>query len=136
MGSPADVVIDPSVLVAIVLAEPDAESLLEHVRSTEGHLVMSAPGLLEAAMVVQSRQGPDATRDLQLLISGLAIQVVAVDDAVANAAVAAWRRFGKGRHPASLKFGDCLSYGLARTRGESLPFKGNDFAQTDLPAAW
>lgn len=104
MGSPADVVIDPSVLVAIVLTE--------------------------------SRQGPDATRDLQLLISGRAIQVVAVDDAVANAAVAAWRRFGKGRHPASLKFGDCLSYGLTRTRGESLPFKGNDFAQTDLPAAW
>lgn len=78
MGFPADVVIDPSVLVAIVLAESDAESLLGHVRSTEGHLVMSAPGLLEAAMVVESRQGPDATRDLQLLISGLAIQVVAL----------------------------------------------------------
>lgn len=87
-------------------------------------------------MVVEARQGPDAARDLQLLIDGLVISVVPVDDAVALSAATAWRRFGKGHHPAALNFGDCMSYGLARTRGEALAYKGNDFAQTDITAAW
>jgi len=130
------VVVDPSVLVAIVLAEPDAESLLGHLRASSEGIVLSAPGLLEATMVVESRQGLDATRDLTLLISGLGVEVVAVDEEVVVAATVAWRRFGKGRHPAGLNFGDCFSYGLAKTRGESLAYKGADFAQTDTPAAW
>lgn len=129
-------VIDPSVLVAIVLAEEDAEPLLARLRQSEEPLALSAAGWLEATIVVEARQGPDATRDLQLLIEGLAVSVVAVDEVVALSAATAWRRFGKGRHPAALNFGDCISYGLARTRGESLAYKGNDFAQTDIPAAW
>lgn len=129
-------VVDPSVLVAIVLAEPDAETLLGHLRGSSEGVALSAAGLLEATMVVEARQGLDATRDLTLLINGLDVEVVVVDQEVVAAAIVAWRRFGKGRHPASLNFGDCFSYGLAKVRGESLAFKGVDFAQTDIRAAW
>ena len=55
--------------------------------------------------------------------------------AVVGAAFAAWRRFGKGRHPAGLNLGDCFSYALARAAGAPLLFKGNDFAQTDIASA-
>jgi ribonuclease VapC len=44
-------------------------------------------------------------------------------------------RYGKGRHPAGLNFGDCASYALAKTRGRRLLFKSNDFTQTDIPRA-
>ncbi len=60
--------------------------------------------------------------------------LVAVDLEHARVAVAAWRRFGKGRHPAGLDFGDCFSYAVARLAGCPLLFKGDDFAQTDIEA--
>ncbi|MEK1944077.1 MAG: type II toxin-antitoxin system VapC family toxin, partial [Ensifer adhaerens] len=47
----------------------------------------------------------------------------------------AWRNFGKGRHPASLNFGDCFSYALAKSRNEPLLFNGDDFSRTDIEAA-
>jgi ribonuclease VapC len=47
----------------------------------------------------------------------------------------AYRQYGKGRHPASLNFGDCATYALAKSSGEALLFKGDDFARTDLTGA-
>ncbi len=131
-GSSATVV-DSSALVAVVLGEPDAESLLAVM--TTRTCVISAVSFAEAAIVVEARQGPDAARDLQLLVDAIADDVVPVDRTLAVGAVTAWRRFGKGRHPAALNFGDCFPYALAASLGAELLFKGTDFSQTDISAA-
>jgi ribonuclease VapC len=129
------VIVDSSALVAIVLGDPDAESLLDRLTSWGGPARVSAVGLVESAIVVEARQGPDATRDLELLLSGAGAEIVPVTEEHATLAIGAWRRFGKGRHPAGLNLGDCFAYAAARAFGEPLLFKGDDFAQTDLPMA-
>lgn len=126
-------IVDSSAVVAIVLGEPDAESLLARLTRAETPVRVSAANLVEASIVVEARQGSDAARDLQLLLTGLGAEVVPVTEEQAGLAVAAWRRFGKGRHPAALNLGDCFAYALARATGEPLLFKGDDFAQTDVP---
>jgi ribonuclease VapC len=127
-------VIDTSALVAIVFGEPDAETFLVAIGSADDPR-LSAVTAVEAAIVVEARQGPEATNDLNLLIREAGIEVADCDREQVAAAVAAWRRFGKGRHPASLNFGECFSYALARTSGDPLLYKGNDFSQTDIAAA-
>lgn len=124
------IAVDTSALVAVVLGEDDAERHLDALRRTPARL--SSVSLTEAAIVVEARQGPDAARDLEQLVEATIDAVVAVDATHARAAVAAWRRFGRGRHPAALNFGDCFSYALARLAGIPLLYKGNDFAQTDV----
>ena len=84
--------------------------------------------------MVEARQGPDATRDLQLLVEATIVAVIPVDAEQAWAAVAAWRRFGKGRHPAGPSLGDCFAYAMAHDAGVPFLFKGEDFPQTDVPA--
>lgn len=124
------IAVDSSALVAIVLGEPEAEELLALLQGS--FAVVSAANLVEAAIVVEARQGPDAARDLALLIDGAVEEVARVDREMADAAVACWRRFGKGRHPAAMNFGDCFAYALAEVRSAPLLFKGDDFAQTDV----
>src|SRR5262249_41116914 len=124
---------DTSALVAVVLGEPDAERFLAALRSDA--VSVSAVSLTEAAIVAEARQGPDAARDLELLVGAVVDRVVAVDEAHARAAVGGWRRFGKGRHPANLNFGDCFVYATASLGNLPLLFKGDDFTQTDLRAA-
>ena len=126
------IAVDTSALVAIVFGEPDAEALLDALLQSSA--VMSAPTLVEAAVVVEARQGPDAARDLELLVEAAIDRIVAFDAAHARSAVDAWRRFGKGRHPAALNFGDCLSYATAHLAGTPLLFKGDDFSRTDVSA--
>ena len=124
---------DTSALIAVVLGEPDAESFLAALRSDA--VAISAVSFAEALIVAEARQGPDARRDLELLVAGAVERVVPVDDSHAREATGAWRRFGKGRHPAGLNFGDCFAYATASLANLPLLFKGNDFAQTDLRAA-
>lgn len=124
---------DTSALVAVVLGEPDAERFLAALQSDA--VSVSAVSLAEAAIVAEARQGPDAARDLELLVAAVVDRVVAIDESHARAAVGAWRRFGKGRHPAGLNFGDCFAYATASLASVPLLFKGNDFSQTDLRAA-
>jgi ribonuclease VapC len=69
---------------------------------------------------------------LELLVAGVVDHIVPVDEEHARAATGAWRRFGKGRHPAALNFGDCFTYATASLANLPLLFKGNDFNQTDL----
>ena len=92
---------------------------------------MSAATHVEASIVVTARQGSEADDDLTKLLSLLEIDVTPVDRDQARAAIAAWRRFGKGHHPAALNFGDCFTYGLAAALGEPILCIGNDFVQTD-----
>ncbi len=127
------IAVDSSALVAIVLGEADAAPLLDVLQREPS--IVGAPTLLEATIVVEARQGPDATRDLELLVDGAIDEVVAFGLEHSAAAARAWRRFGKGRHPAGLNFGDCLAYAVADVADVALLFKGDDFASTDLPAA-
>ena len=127
-------VTDTSALVAIVIGEPDAERYVGALLDSAGAPQLSAANAVETAIVVEARQGAEAARDLQLLIEHARIHIHPVDDDQVHLAVQAWRRFGNGRYPAALNFGDCFAYALARTLGEPLRYKGDDFAQTDIPA--
>ena len=126
-------VVDTSAIVAVVLGEPDAERYVEML-SGPAVRVLSAANAVEAGIVVESRQGAEAARDLALVLEAAQITTEPVDAEQVRVAVDAWRRFGKGRHPAGLNLGDCFAYALARVRGEALLFKGDDFPQTDVAA--
>lgn len=129
------VVVDTSALVAVVLGEPDAELYLTTMREHAGDLHVSAPNAVETGIVVEVKQGPEATEDLRRLLDLLGCSTVPFDADQARVAVAAWRRFGRGRHPARLNLGDCFSYALATAWSAPLLFKGGDFAQTDVRSA-
>ncbi len=129
------VVLDTSAVAAVVFGEADAEALLAVMRRSAGDLVISAATVVEVGIVVEAKQGPDATSDLHTLLTELRVRTVPVDQTQAVVAVATWRRFGKDRHPAALNLGDCFAYALANTEGARLLFKGGDFAQTDIASA-
>ncbi len=124
-------VIDTSAIVAILLSEPEARRFAEAIEAGSPRM-MSAASVLEASIVVETRRGEPAGRELDLLIHRAGIDVVPVDESQIEIARAAWRRFGKGRHPAALNYGDCFAYALAKATGSPLLYKGDDFAKTDL----
>ena len=124
-------VIDSSAIVAVLLNEADAADIAQAIESNSQRL-LSAANLLEASIVIESRKGEAGGRELDLLIYRAAIEIVAVDQEQAELARIAWRRFGKGRHPAGLNYGDCFAYALARTRQLPLLFQGDDFSRTDI----
>ena len=127
-------IIDTSAVLAVLLGEPDAERY-EDAIATAWPRRMSVVAMLEAAMVVESRGGAVAGQQLDVFLEKAAVELVPVTSEHANVARRAWRRFGKGNHPAALNFGDCFAYALAETTGEPLLFKGEDFARTDIEAA-
>ena len=124
-------VLDTSAILAILFDEPDAE-LIEDAIAEDPIRLLSAAAFLETAIVVEARIGENGGRELDLFLHAAGVDVVAVDAEQAEIARQGWRRFGKGRHPASLNFGDCFSYALSLTSGEPLLFCGEDFAQTDV----
>jgi ribonuclease VapC len=125
-------VIDTSVFVAILFQEPDAESWSRAIR-TGRQRVMAAGTYLECAIVGGRRLGGRDDLDEWLLRESIA--VIPVDHALARRAADAFARYGKGRHPAGLNFGDCFAYALAASLGAPLLFKGEDFARTDVARA-
>ncbi|MDH3523985.1 MAG: type II toxin-antitoxin system VapC family toxin [Acidobacteriota bacterium] len=125
-------VVDSSALLAILLAEPEAESFARAIASDPRRLV-GAVSALEAAIVIRSRKGAAGARDLDLLIHSAGLSVVSLDEEQVRIARTAYERYGRGRHPAALSLGDCASYALARTSGERLLCKGDDFPRTDVP---
>lgn len=127
-------VLDTSALVAVLFDEPERHDLVRAIAAAQRRLVSSGT-LVEATIVVEARRGEAAGRELDLMLHRANVEIVAVDEEQARLAGAAWRRYGKGRHPAGLNFGDLFAYALARARGEELLFTGDDFARTDIPAA-
>jgi len=124
-------VIDTSALLAILFNEPEADGI-EIALDDDPVRLISAASLLETAIVVEARLGEAGGRELDLLVHKARIEAVAVTPEQAEVARSAWRRFGRGRHEASLNFGDCFAYALAATTAEPLLFKGQDFCKTDV----
>jgi ribonuclease VapC len=124
-------VLDTSVLVALLGMEPEAERIARAIEADTTRL-MSAATLVEATLVIESRYGAAGSTLLDLLIAKAGIRVEPVTVQQADVAREAWRRYGKGRHAAGLNYGDCFSYALAQVTGEPLLFKGQDFPQTDV----
>ena len=124
-------VIDTSVLLAVLLGEAEAEDFTRAIAADPKCLV-SAFTVLEAAVVIHSRKGPTGGRELDLLLHKAGATVVSFDAEQAVLARSAYESFGKGHHPAALNLGDCCSYALSRSSGEPLLFKGNDFSKTDV----
>jgi ribonuclease VapC len=126
--------IDSSAVLAIVFQEPEAERFAAAIASTPVRF-MSTVNWLETLMVVEERYGAESADDALLIMQSLDIQPLVFDREQMTEARAAWRRFGKGRHPAALNLGDCCAYAAALTRAEPLLYKGQDFSKTDITAA-
>ncbi len=124
-------VIDSSALIALFLEEGDRDRILDSILGARRRL-LSAFSLLESGIVAEARKGPAGRALFDELCRSLELLVVALDEEQSRVAREAWRRFGKGRHPASLNIGDCCSYALARISGLPLLCKGQDFPETDL----
>ncbi len=124
-------VIDSSALVAILANEPKARLMAEAMAADPKRLV-SAVSVLETGIVIEARYGDAGGRELDLLLHRCRMDVVPLTSEHVELARDAYRQFGKGSHPAGLNLGDCASYALAKSSGEPLLFKGNDFGQTDL----
>ncbi|SFL06792.1 type II toxin-antitoxin system VapC family toxin [Falsiroseomonas stagni] len=127
-------IVDSSAIVAILRGEPEAADFSRAI-VLSGKAAMTAATWVEAAMVVEGRAEGAADARFDDLIRDLGITIEPVTMTLARGARQAFRRYGRGRHPARLNFGDCFSYALAQERGEPLLFKGDDFAQTDVKRA-
>ena len=127
-------VVDSSALVAILREEPGHERLLQKALSAD-RTVVGASVAFETAMVLSGRWHRDARSTLHGLLRTIGAEIVPFTEEHYEAAVSAFLRYGKGRHPAGLNFGDCMSYAFARVSGLPLLYTGNDFSKTDIQAA-
>jgi ribonuclease VapC len=127
-------VVDASALAAIFFMEPDAPKFIGALQQTP-HSWISAANYLEVAIIIDNRGEPEQMVDLDLFLAEADVQIVPVTAGQARVARDAYRRFGRGNHPAGLNFGDCFAYAPAKERDLPLLFKGDDFAQTDLRLA-
>ena len=127
-------ILDTSAVLAILFHEPDAERFARAI-ATASSRRMSVATLVETTIVLESRSGAAVGYELDAFLQEAGIELEPVTAEQAQAARRAWRRFGKGNHPAGLNFGDCFSYALAEATREPLLFKGQDFQLTDIEIA-
>ncbi len=127
-------VLDSSAIVALQLRETGHERLIERIDTAEV-VVVGVPTLLEAMMVLTSRIGQDARLVLLALLRRMEAEIVPFNEEHLDVAATAFLRFGRGRHPAALNFGDCMSYAVASVAGMPLLFTGEDFSRTDVKQA-
>ena len=123
-------VVDTSALMAVLLLEQDAPAYADAIAASTP-TVISAASYVELTIVALSRGGRGRA-ELDATLTDALIEIVPVTVEQAQVAADAYERYGKGRHPANLNFGDCFAYALAKTRREPLLFKGADFSQTDI----
>ena len=127
-------VLDSSAIIAIELREPGFEHLIEKIGDAKA-VVIGVPTMFETAMVLSRRRGQDARPWLRGFLRSVEAEAVPFTEEHLDAAMDAFLHFGKGRHRAALNFGDCMAYAVAAVAGMPLLYAGNDFAQTDIPAA-
>lgn len=129
-------IVDTSAVIAILRAEPEASAFAETIESA-GVRRLSAASYVEVGAVIDRAGDAIASRRVDELLAVAGIEIEAVTTGQARTAREAYRDFGKGSgHPARLNFGDCFSYALAKTTGEPLLFKGDDFQHTDITSAF
>lgn len=126
-------IVDTSALIAMLLGEPEAAAFAQAIKAAPRRRI-SAASWVEAAIVAENRSAV-AAAEFDGLMGRLDLDIVPFTPDQARRARDAHRRFGKGRHPAGLNFGDCFAYALATETNEPLLFKGEDFAQTDVKRA-
>jgi ribonuclease VapC len=124
-------VIDTSAMMAILTRDPAADRLVQAVEA-DGTRLVSAATVVEASLALLGRYGEAGDPQLDRLLRGIGAEVVPVGEEQVALARDAALRFGRGRHPAALNFGDCFSYALSVARGEPLLFVGDDFSKTDV----
>jgi ribonuclease VapC len=125
------IVVDSSVIVAILRRESDAQTWIEILDRTSKAL-MSVVSFVETNMVICGRRSDPDPHEVTSLLKALRIDIAPVTRKQGETAVAAFLCYGKGRHRASLNLADCFSYALAKVQRAPLLYKGNDFAVTDL----
>lgn len=124
-------VVDTSAVIAILFGEPETELFVRELVDDPKKMI-SAFNALESAIVIEAKKGEAGGRELELLLHRARIEIIALNGDHVELALAAWRKYGKGNHPAGLNIGDCCAYALAKYSGEPLLFKGEDFSQTDI----
>jgi ribonuclease VapC len=127
------VILDSSALLAIVFREPGFEDVLSRVLEAPV-VAVGTPTLTETGIVLEARLGSESRGMLERLLDELGVQEIPFGEVHWREAVDAFRRWGKGRHPAALNFGDCMTYAAAVLSGEPLLFVGDDFTATDIEA--
>ncbi len=127
-------VIASSVLIAILENEPEATLFLRTMYESSV-LKIGTVTYTEVSLVTYSRFGQQGIEKLDTLLESLEVEFCDFDKSQAKLAREAWQKYGKGRHPAKLNFGDCCSYALAKYLNLPLLFKGNDFPETDIKIA-
>jgi ribonuclease VapC len=128
------VTLDSSAVVAMLLREDGHQQLAEAVSRAET-VAIGAPTLLETDMVMVGRFGDRGAVLVEEFLEEHGVLVLSFDGPHRVAATKAFARYGKGRHPAGLNYGDCMAYATAKIAEHPLLFTGNDFAQTDIPVA-
>jgi ribonuclease VapC len=127
-------ILDSSAVVAIIFREPGYEKLLQKLTAAVQPGI-GAPTLVESGIVISARLKKDARGLLSRFLEEANVTVIPFSEAHYGLAIGAWLKYGKGRHPASLNFGDCLAYAVAKLSDAPLLAVGDDFPQTDLPLA-
>jgi ribonuclease VapC len=122
------IVVDTSVLLAILQAEPEAYKFTEIVKDEE-FVYLPSSVLVETGILAINR---GLVKDLQALIAVLSPEIVPLDETIAYLAAQAHRLYGKGRHKANLNFGDCIVYATAKYLKVPLLYKGDDFRHTGV----
>ena len=126
-------IVDSSALVAMLRGEAGADELARAIARAGGGSV-PAPCYLETCMVMAGRKGPDSRPAVEELLATLGLGIGPFTAEQSRAAVAAFLRYGKGRHAAGLNFGDCMAYAAAKAEEAPLLFVGGDFGRTDVVA--
>jgi len=124
-------VIDSSVLIAILLQESEAAYYANLLANTET-IYMSSVSIVESSIVIEYKKGELGAKEFDDLLNAINLTIIAFDEQQARLARTAWQKYGKGRHPAKLNFGDCCSYALAKYLNMPLLFKGDDFSKTEI----
>lgn len=124
-------IVDSSALIALIQNEPAAEQVAA-VLAGARHPKIAAPTLTETLVVLTARHGPVVRTVFDRLRGEINLDVAEFNADHAYAAQRAYLHFGRGRHPASLNFGDCMSYAAAQVSREPLLAIGDDFPRTDL----
>lgn len=125
-------IIDSSAIVAILLQEAKHEWLLEKL-NTATAIGIGAPTAVETGIVLTARLGPLGKSLLARFIQESELTIIPFEHKHWPIAVDAFSRYGKGRHPAGLNFGNCLTYAVAKVSAQPLLYVGDDFSKTDLP---